>query len=121
MDLLNHLSTHWNYLGCITLMMIGLYIAISRGNLVKKIMGVNIFQASVILLYVSMGKVKGGTAPILAEGIKLYSNPLPHVLILTAIVVGVATTSLGLALVVRIHNAYGTIEDEEIDKLEDQT
>ena len=103
------------------LMMMGLYIVIAHGNLIKKIVGLNVFQVSVFLLYITMAKVEGGTAPILAEGIKLYSNPLPHVLILTAIVVGVATTSLGLALVVRIHNAYGTIEDEEIDKLEDQT
>ena len=103
------------------LMMMGLYIIIAHGNLIKKIVGLNVFQVSVFLLYITMAKVEGGTAPILAEGIKLYSNPLPHVLILTAIVVGVATTALGLALVVRIHNAYGTIEDEEIDKLEDQT
>ncbi len=103
------------------LMMMGLYIVIAHGNLIKKIVGLNVFQVSVFLLYITMAKVEGGTAPILAEGIKLYSNPLPHVLILTAIVVGVATTALGLALVVRIHNAYGTIEDEEIDKLEDQT
>ena len=102
------------------LMMMGLYIVIAHGNLIKKIVGLNVFQVSVFLLYITMAKVEGGTAPILAEGIKLYSNPLPHVLILTAIVVGVATTALGLALVVRIHNAYGTIEDEEIDKLEDQ-
>ena len=73
------------------------------------------------LLYITMAKVEGGTAPILAEGIELYSNPLPHVLILTAIVVGVATTALGLALVVRIRNAFGSIEDEEIDELENQT
>jgi len=104
----------------IVLMMMGLYIVIAHGNLIKKIVGLNVFQVSVFLLYITMAKVEGGTAPILAEGIKLYSNPLPHVLILTAIVVGVATTALGLALVVRIHNAYGTIEDEEIDKLEDQ-
>lgn len=103
------------------LMMMGLYIVIAHGNLIKKIVGLNVFQVSVFLLYITMAKVEGGTAPILAEGIKLYSNPLPHVLILTAIVVGVATTALGLALVVRIHNAYGSIEDEEIDKLEDQT
>ena len=105
----------------IALMMMGLYIVIAHGNLIKKIVGLNVFQVSVFLLYITMAKVEGGTAPILAEGIKLYSNPLPHVLILTAIVVGVATTALGLALVVRIHNAYGTIEDEEIGKLEDQT
>ena len=88
MELLANLAAHWNYLGCIALMMIGLYIAISRGNLVKKIMGINIFQASVILLYVSMGKVAGGTAPILVPGDAsvAYSNPVPHVLMLTAIV-----------------------------------
>jgi multicomponent Na+:H+ antiporter subunit C len=106
-------------------MMIGLYIAISRGNLVKKVMGINIFQASVILLYVSMGKVSGGTAPILIEGRTdvIYSNPLPHVLMLTAIVVGVASTALGLALVVRIKEAYETVEEDEIvalDRAEDR-
>ena len=119
-DLLTHVVTHWNYLAVITLMMIGLYIAISRGNLVKKVMGINVFQASVILLYVSMGKVSGGTAPILIDGESeiVYSNPLPHVLMLTAIVVGVASTALGLALVVRIKEAYGTVEEDEIVALD---
>lgn len=117
--------THWNYLAVITLMMIGLYIAISRGNLVKKIMGLNIFQASVILLYVSMGKVAGGTAPILIDGAEdvIYSNPVPHVLMLTAIVVGVASTAVGLALVVRVQEAYGTVEEDEIvalDRMEEE-
>ena len=102
-------------------MMIGFYIVIAHGNLIKKIVGLNIFQVSVFLLYITMAKIEGGTAPILAEGITIYSNPLPHVLILTAIVVGVATTALGLALVVRIRDAYGTIEDEEIDELENKT
>ncbi len=119
-ELVGHLPTHWIYLAVIALMMIGLYIAISRGNLVKKIMGINIFQASVILLYVSMGKVLGGTAPILIEGREdvVYSNPLPHVLMLTAIVVGVASTAVGLALVVRIKEAYGTVEEDEIVALD---
>jgi multicomponent Na+:H+ antiporter subunit C len=125
MDLLMHVVTHWNYLAVITLMMIGLYTAISRGNLVKKVMGMNVFQASVILLYVSMGKVSGGTAPILIEGRNeiVYSNPVPHVLMLTAIVVGVASTALGLALVVRVKEAYGTVEEDEIvalDRKEDE-
>ena len=105
----------------IVLMMMGLYIVIAHGNLIKKIVGLNVFQVSVFLLYITMAKVEGGTAPILAEGVELYSNPLPHVLILTAIVVGVATTALGLALVVRIRNAFGSIEDEEINELENQT
>jgi len=120
MKLAEELIAHWNYLAVIALMMIGLYIAISSGNLVKKVMGVNVFQASVILLYVSMGKVSGGTAPILIEGRTdvLYSNPIPHVLMLTAIVVGVASTAVGLALVVRVQEAYGTVEEDEIVKLD---
>jgi len=98
----------------VVMMMMGFYIVIAQGNFVKKIVGLNVFQVSVFLLYITMGKVAGGTAPILADGIEIYSNPLPHVLILTAIVVGVATTSLGLALVVRINEEYGTIEDDDI-------
>ncbi|MDH5572489.1 MAG: cation:proton antiporter subunit C [Gammaproteobacteria bacterium] len=105
---------HYNYWIAIFLMMVGFYTVISRGNLVKKIIGLNIFQVSVFLLYISMSTVKDGAAPIIADGVILYSNPLPHVLILTAIVVGVATTALGLALVVRIKEAYGTIEEDEI-------
>ena len=104
-----------NYWIVIVLMMTGFYIVIAHDNLVKKIVGLNIFQVSVFVFYITMAKVKGGTAPILAEGITIYSNPLPHVLILTAIVVGVATTALGLALVVRIRDAYGTIEDNDFE------
>ena len=107
-----------NYWIIVVLMMTGFYIVIAHNNLVKKIVGLNIFQVSVFVFYITMAKVKGGTAPILAEGIEIYSNPLPHVLILTAIVVGVATTALGLALVVRIYDAYGTIEDDEIEARE---
>ncbi|MCG8491980.1 MAG: cation:proton antiporter subunit C, partial [Sneathiellales bacterium] len=93
----------------------GIYISISRGNLVKKIIGLNVFQASVFLLYISSGKIWGATAPILETGQEyVFSNPLPHVLILTAIVVGVATTALGLSLVVRIKESFGTIDEEEI-------
>ena len=109
-----------NYWIVVVLMMTGFYIVIAQNNLVKKIVGLNIFQVSVFVFYITMAKVKGGTAPILAEGIEIYSNPLPHVLILTAIVVGVATTALGLALVVRIHDAYGTIEDDEIEARENE-
>ena len=105
----------YNYWIVIVLMMTGFYVVISRGNLIKKIVGLNIFQTSVFILYISMGKITGGTAPILMEGEDVvYSNPIPHVLILTAIVVGVATTALGLSLVVRIKEAYGTIEEDEI-------
>lgn len=104
----------FNYWVVIVLMMSGFYIVISSDNLIKKIVGLNIFQTSVFILYISVGKVIGGTAPILAANIELYSNPLPHVLILTAIVVGVATTALGLSLVMRIRSAYGSIEEDDI-------
>lgn len=110
----------YNYWVVVVLMMIGFYIVIAHGNLIKKIVGLIIFQTSVFIFYISMAKVDGGTAPILAEGIKLYSNPLPHVLILTAIVVGIATTALALALAVRIKEAYGSIEEEEIQMKDNQ-
>ena len=110
----------WNYWVVVVLMMTGLYIVIARENLVKKMMGLNVFQVSVLMFYVSMAKVEGGTAPILVEGAEkvLYANPLPHVLMLTAIVVAVATTAVGLALVVRIHEAYGSAEEDEIVDLD---
>jgi multicomponent Na+:H+ antiporter subunit C len=97
-------------------MMTGLYIMIAYGNLVKKILGLGIMQVSVFILYISMAKIAGGTAPILVDGIELYSNPLPHVLILTAIVVGVATAALAMALTIRIKQDYGTIEEEAIQQ-----
>lgn len=98
----------------IFLMMTGFYIVISRGNLIKKVIGLNIFQTSVFLLYITIGKVEGGTAPIISDEFEVYTNPLPSVLILTAIVVGVATTAVALSLVVRIREAYETIEEDEI-------
>jgi len=107
-----------NYWVVIVLMMAGFYVVIAQGNLIKKVVGLNIFQVSVFVFYISMAKVDGGSAPILNESITVYSNPLPHVLILTAIVVGVATTALALALVVRINSAYGTIEEDEIQAIE---
>jgi len=120
MDFFSDFPGLLNYWVVIVLMMIAFYIVIAHDNLVKKIVGLNIFQVSVFVFYITMAKIKGGTAPILAEGITTYSNPLPHVLILTAIVVGVATTALGLALVVRIRDAYGTIEDDEIQAQESE-
>ena len=107
-------ASHYAYGITIFLMVAGLYIVIARGNLVKKLIGLGIFQTSVYLLYVAPGKLIGGTAPIVALEFTVYSNPLPHVLILTAIVVGVATLALGLAIVVRIREAYDTIEEDEI-------
>ena len=104
----------YNYWIVVVLMLIGFFIVIAHENLIKKLVGLTIFQTSVFFLYISMGKVTGATAPILDENYQLYSNPLPHVLILTAIVVGIATTALGLSLVVRIYEAYGSIEESDI-------
>ncbi len=111
----------YNYWIVIILMMAGLYIMIARYNLVKKIIGLGVFQTSIFYLYITLGKVSGGTAPILLEDeTVVYSNPLPHVLILTAIVVGVATTAVALALIVRIYESYGTIEEDELRTMESQ-
>ena len=107
-------ASHYTYWVTVVLLAAGLYIMIARGNLVKKLIGLSVFQTSVYLLYIAPGKLIGGTAPILDEQFREYSNPLPHVLILTAIVVGIATLALGLAIVVRIREAYGTIEEDEI-------
>lgn len=147
-----------NYWAIIGLMMIGLYISFSATNLIKRLVGLGLFQTSIILFYISLSRVDGGTAPIYygkdykamkaygahppaasghegatqegaeagaqsydgayaatSEGLyNVYSNPLPHVLMLTAIVVGVATLAVGLAIIVRIREAYGTIESDEI-------
>ena len=108
------MTAHLSYWMTIFLMVGGLYILIARGNLLKKLIGLAVFQTSVYVLYVAPGKLIGGTAPIVANGFAVYSNPLPHVLILTAIVVGVATLALGLAISVRIREAYGTVEEDEI-------
>ncbi len=109
--------SHYNYWIVIFLMMIGLYMVICRDNLARKVIGLNVFQTSVFVLFISIGAVRAATAPILAVGFTEYANPLPHVLILTAIVVGVATTSLALALIVRINEAYGTIDEEQIQAM----
>ncbi|QYI99892.1 cation:proton antiporter subunit C [Thalassovita mediterranea] len=148
-----------NYWAIIGLMMLGLYTLFAATNLIKKLVGLSIFQTSIILFYISLSRIDGGTAPILygkdakghggghdesagaygaasdaahgaadaahgaadaahgaaSHGLEhVYSNPLPHVLMLTAIVVGVATLAVGLAIVVRIREAYGTIESDEI-------
>lgn len=114
METLEKIATHYNYFITIFLMISGLFIVIARGNLIKKLIGLSLFQTSVYLLYLTPAKILGGTAPIYDYQYKLYANPLPHVLMLTAIVVGVATLALGLALVVRIKEAYGTVEEDEI-------
>lgn len=108
----------WNYVIIIFLMMTGLYTVISCGNLVKKLIGLNVFQTSVFFLYISFGYIEGAAGPVLTEGQELYVNPLPHVLILTAIVVGVATTAVGLALAIRIKRAFGTIEEDDLHNMD---
>ncbi|MGH1440357.1 MAG: cation:proton antiporter subunit C [Cellvibrionaceae bacterium] len=120
----------YNDWAVIIIMMAGFYIMIARHNLVKKILGLSIFQTGIFYFYVGLGKVDGGTAPIfvepnvveksgeLVEKVVAYSNPLPHVLILTAIVVSVATMAVGLALIVRIYEKYGSIEEDEIHEID---
>ena len=113
--MIEQLAGSWNYIIVVILMMTGLFMVIARANLVKKMIGLSIFQTSVFIFYISLGKMAGGTTPILdGNPDTLYSNPLPHVLILTAIVVGVATTALGLALILRINEAFGSVEEDEI-------
>ncbi|GAB4174917.1 MAG: cation:proton antiporter subunit C [Wenzhouxiangellaceae bacterium] len=114
-----NLLGHYNYYVVVVLMMIGLYAVIARGNMIKKLFGLNLFQTAVFFLFISSGKIIGGATPIHRAGVEVYSNPLPHVLILTAIVVGVATTAVGLALVVRIRESYGSIEDESLLESDD--
>lgn len=108
------LGNHFTFFVTVILMVGGLFIVIARDNMIKSLIGLGIFQTSVYLLYIAPGKLVGGTAPILSDAFTVYSNPLPHVLILTAIVVGVATLALGLALVVRIKEAYDSIEEDDI-------
>lgn len=144
--MLSAIFENFNYAVVIVLMMTGLYVVFANHNLIKKLVGLSVFQTSVFLLYITIGKVNGGQPPIVAESHAsnangmdgevlvasaaevathggghsdvLYSNPLPHVLILTAIVVGVATLAIGLALVVRIREVYGSIEQDDIDAID---
>lgn len=152
--MISNIFENYHYSVVIILMMTGLYVVFSSRNLIKKLVGLSVFQTSVFLLYITIGKVAGGQPPILvagghgndhggggedhnadaalnlmaggeakAGGVQhgaevLYSNPLPHVLILTAIVVGVATLAIGLALVVRIREVYGSIEEDVISDLD---
>ena len=108
------IATHYVYWLLFALMMIGLYVVISHGNMLKKLIGLSLFQVGVFLFFISLGKVDGGSAPIISEDVETYSHPLPQVLILTAIVVGVATLAVGLALAVRIFESYGTVEEDQV-------
>ena len=126
LDALANIIGQYNYWIAILLMMTGFYTVIVSGNLIKKLIGLGIFQTSVLIFFISISKIKGGTAPILIDEATaatmrpfLYGNPLPHVLMLTAIVVGVATLSMGMALVVRIKEAFGSIEEDEIHRVDE--
>jgi len=137
---MNWLAAHFNYVVVVILMMAGLFIVFSTGNLIKRMIGLALFQTSTGLFYISLGKVSGATSAITLDATSVdgkalaaqldpayverfgvdgvvYSNPLPHVLILTAIVVGVATLAVGLAIAVRVREAYGTVEADEIEAL----
>jgi len=111
--------THINYWAAIILATIGLYAVIARTNLIKKLIGLSLFQTSVFLLFITVGKVSNATAPILTEFHQVYSNPLPHVLILTAIVVSVSTLAVGLALTIVIKKEFGSVEENELEALQD--
>jgi len=113
------IASYFNYWVVFLLMMMGLYTTIASGNLVKKVVGLNVFQTSVFFLFISIGKVSGGTAPIANDNFAAFSNPLTHVLILTAIVVSVATTALALALVIRIREAYGSVEESDLQEADE--
>ena len=122
--ILDIVYAEYNYWIYVTLMMIGFYAMIAKKNLIKKIIGANIFQTAIFLFYISLADVTGGTAPILVGGHGaehaehaadvIYTNPVPHCLILTAIVVAVSTTAVALALIIRIYNEYGSIEEDVI-------
>lgn len=127
--LVDLLIAKYNYWGCIVLMMVGLYALIAKKNLVKKIIGMSIFQSAIILFYVSIGAKTDATIPIIEHHVSDqhtiraadYINPLPHVLMLTAIVVSVATLGVALALAIKIYQQYNTLEEDEIHSLlEDQ-
>ena len=112
-----------NYWMCIALMMVGLYAMVTKKNLVKKIIGMNIFQTAVILFFISIGAKKDATIPIIRHAVDTsdhliraadYINPLPHVLMLTAIVVAVSTLGVALALAIKVFQEYGTLDEDEI-------
>ena len=128
-DVAANIMAKYNYWIYVVLMMIGFYAMIGKRNLVKKLLGMNIFQTSIILFFVSTGAKRGGSIPILDEHAALQGavdvnqvvNPLPHVLMLTAIVVGVSVTGVALAVMQRIYRKYGTLEEDEIlQKIENE-
>jgi multicomponent Na+:H+ antiporter subunit C len=124
MEIMDFIVSKYNYWMYIILMMIGFYAMIAKKNLVKKVVGMNIFQTAIILFFVSTASKKGGaTIPIIQHGhgeaadiinVAHYLNPLPHVLMLTAIVVMVSTFGVAIALLIMIYRQYDTLEEDEI-------
>ena len=108
---------NFNYWICVILFLIGLYAIIAKENLIKKIMGINILSTSVFLFLISIGDIEGGAAPIIVPGVDTYVNPLPHVLVLTGIVVAVAITAFALSLTIKIYEKYGTLDAEKLMEL----
>lgn len=113
------LTSRYTYLLTAALMAIGLYIVIASPNLVKKVIGMNLFQTAIFLLFISAAYVAGGDVPVVssAPGETTVANPLPHVIVLTAIVVGVAMTAIALALIVRIYSSYGTFREDALQEV----
>lgn len=116
---MNFIIDNINFIGAIILFVIGLYTVLTHPNLIKKIIGINIMETSVFLFFVSIGYIAGGRAPIITEGVPLqrYVNPLPSAMILTGIVVAVSITAYALSIIVKIYDAYGTINLDEIMKM----
>ena len=111
------LISQYTYLLFAILLVTGLYMVVASSNLVKKVIGLNLFQTAIFLFFVSTAYVEGGSAPVIPEEAfagQLYASPLPHVIVLTAIVVGVALTAVALALIVRIYDEYGTLDEETL-------
>lgn len=110
---------HFNYWAIAVLLLIGLYGIMAKDNLLKKLMALNIMQASVILFFINLAQKSGSTVPVLMTGDRhpdpgMYTNPLPHALMLTAVVVGLSTTGVALSLLIRIHRRYGSLEEPEV-------
>jgi multicomponent Na+:H+ antiporter subunit C len=115
------MGTNFNYVIAVLLFTIGLYAVVVKNNLIKKFMGLNIMETACFLLYISLGAVNGGKAPIWTEGLKkstVFVNPIPQALILTGIVVAVSTTSLALSLMIKIYEHCGTLDAEKLKTME---
>jgi multicomponent Na+:H+ antiporter subunit C len=117
MEAVTRVGNNFHYLVAVALFVIGFHTMLTHANLIKKIMGMNIMDTAVFLLFISSGYVRGGHAPILAPdavGGRTYVNPVPAALILTGIVIAVSITAFALGLIVRLYRFYGTLDADEI-------